>query len=914
MSSPPLPPIKTLMPVSDDDDNDKVIKYEYFIQFDPMAYYRPYREALKLLMPYWHNKSDYSHEEVSDLLKQVYNHLAPSIVQLENENLIDSRVGASIRHWLTLIHDNLPRRFRHADWHNTIAQLAPEVCPSHVSLFSIGCRPTRPFLRAIFSGTRLHPGVIANNTDFPGHVFDWFPTPLPDAEEEEEVIVFSDPPAKQAPPMTPARSLASSSTSAPPIPPRSMHPQWTPMSLVPPVAPSPVFCHSPLPSTSRVHALVTVLSQPNLPPSPLADRQAPPLWNSFAPVRPLGLYRRPLTGATPNPSPTRPPPVTPDQVISHGFQEMAGTVQDLRQALLSPGTSALVSGSGAAGSAMPNLTSIAPPPGDTEPPTDKVDLAESSPHSMRWRLKHDSNHRNVPPLPPVTGQGEFLGTRALSPVLEDAPAPTTPPPPLPVEEQLSTVVEELPPPVDPMEIDEPPSPPRAYHPMTGAPLHSRSLVVMSPAPDEPSPPAPEPSKAPSKCDNQGKPKGKKGKDKGKSKFVVPVPEPARTPMPPIILPTSAARAEPPLPKKGLKRKRPAAQAVTSEAGPSTQATSSRPTRACSATAKAARIPEVQTDADSERAGPSVKKPCFSPEKVAKHKPSQPIMTAAPEPALQDSNRMFHGRPKQQFLAAELTQAQDPDIAGIPIDRHNSHVELENYHFEDLITAPDEFFNPVRYGYKNGTYGARSSRYAFYVRAPDHYEKTCLPCSARMIKCTWNNWFPGATCDQCRDGCHGGCSARYTAREMHEITSRLTTFMRYNIPSLCRNIMQLCGINRELEHVNYLYHSRVRAHDHVVRDIVETLDQFASAEGGNELIEALSGAYHEVRSFIIDDGLRRSVGRPLNLPQGPEYVPSDDDASMWHEGEDDTGEEYDEQAAGPSGTQGGDDSGAAGSSK
>ncbi|PBK60836.1 hypothetical protein ARMSODRAFT_1026114 [Armillaria solidipes] len=923
MSSPPLPPIKTLTPVSDDDDDDKVIKYEYFIQFDPAAYYRPYREALKLLMPYWRNKSDYSHEEVSDLLKQVYNHLAPSIVQLENENLIDSHVGASIRHWLTLIHDNLPRRFRHADWHNTIARSVPEVRPSHVLRrlspnaplpgeegFDMDEPPTilESYLlqRAIFSGTRLRPGMIANNTDFPGHVFDRFPTPLPDAEEEEEVIVFSDPPAKPAPPTTPARSLASSSTSAPPIPPRSTHPQRTPMSLVPPVAPSPGVSPSPR-NHPRVHALATVLSQPNSPPSPLADRRAPPLWNSFAPVRPLGLYRHPLTGATPNPSPTRPPPVTPDQVISHGFREMAGAVQDLRQALLSPGTSALVS-------TAPNLTSIAPPPRDTESPTDKVDLTESSPRSTRRRLKCDSNCRNAPPLPPVTGQGEFLGTRALSPVLEDAPAPMTPPPPLPVEEPLSTVVEELPPPVDPMEIDEPPSPPRAYHPMTGAPLHSRSLVVMSPAPDEPSPPAPEPSKAPSKRDNQGKPKGKKGKDKGKSKFVVPVPEPARTPTPPIILPTSAARAEPPLPKKDLKRKRPAAQAATSEAGPSTQATSSRPTRARSATAKAAHIPEVQTDADSERAGPSVKKPRFSPEKVAKRKPSQPIMIAAPEPALQDSNRMFHGHPKQQFLAAELTQAQDPDVAGIPIDRHNSHVELENYHFEDLITAPDEFFDPVRYGYKNGTYGARSSRYAFYARAPDHYEKTCLPCSARMIECTWNNWFPGATCDQCRDSHHGGCSARYTAREMHEITSRLTTFTRYNIPSLRRNIMQLCGINRELEHVNYLYRSRVRARNHVVCDITETLDQFASAEGGNELIEALSGAYREVRSFIVDDGLRCSVGQPLNLPQGPEYVPSDDDASMWHEGADDAGEEYDEQAAGPSGTQGGDDSGAAGSSK
>ncbi len=116
-------------------------------------------------------------------------------------------------------------------------------------------------------------------------------------------------------------------------------------------------------------------------------------------------------------------------------------------------------------------------------------------------------------------------------------------------------------------------------------------------------------------------------------------------------------------------------------------------------------------------------------------------------------------------------------------------------------------------------------------------------------------------------------------------------------------MQLCGINRELEHIDYLYRGRLRARDHVVHDIAESLDQFASAEGGNELINDLSCAYREVCSFIVDDGLRRSLGLSLDLPEGPEYTPSDDDASMWDEGED-------EPVAGPSGTQGGDSEGAA----
>ncbi|PBK66587.1 hypothetical protein ARMSODRAFT_977489 [Armillaria solidipes] len=133
-----------------------------------------------------------------------------------------------------------------------------------------------------------------------------------------------------------------------------------------------------------------------------------------------------------------------------------------------------------------------------------------------------------------------------------------------------------------------------------------------------------------------------------------------------------------------------------------------------------------------------------------------------------------------------------------------------------------------------------------------------------------------------------------------LISLLLHGITFPLPSLHHNIMQLHGINHELEHINYLY--------------CKTLDQFASAKGDNKLIKALSGTYYEVHSFIIDDGLQRSIGQPLNLPQGPEYVPSDNDTSMWNEGEDDEGEADVEQAAGPSGTQGGDESGAAGAFK
>ncbi|PBK66591.1 hypothetical protein ARMSODRAFT_977492 [Armillaria solidipes] len=361
---------------------------------------------------------------------------------------------------------------------------------------------------------------------------------------------------------------------------------------------------------------------------------------------------------------------------------MAGAFQDLHQALLSPGASALVSSSDAASVAAPTITASL-----------SLQLLHHrwvtlSPQLIK-QLKHDSSHRNASPLPPVTGQDEFLGACPLSLICEEPPSPTTLPPPLPVEEQVTTI-EELPP-VNLMNVDKPPSLPQAYHPMTGAPLHSCSLVVIQS-------------------------KGKKGKDKGKSKATAPAPEPARSLSPVIVPPVSAIREELSLPKKNLKRKCSTAAASSSEAGPSTQVTGSHPTHACSATAKAAHIPDIQTNTESAEAGPSVKKPCFSPEKAAKPKSSKPPKTAAPTP--QDSNQMFCGCPKQQFLAAEPTQAQDPDVVGIPIDRHNSRVELENYHFGDLITAPDKFFDPVRYGHKNGTYGACSFHYTFYVHTPN----------------------------------------------------------------------------------------------------------------------------------------------------------------------------------------------------
>lgn len=284
---------------------------------------------------------------------------------------------------MTRIHDALPRQFRISDWHRTVARMTPETRPSHVSslsppfsfLYSFSdlsfarvqvltrLSPNAPFpgedgfnmddppvplesyllQRAVPEGARLRPGLVANNEDFPGHVFDRFPTPLPDAAEDEEVLVFESPQKKESL-STPARPQAASSvTPAPPVPPRSTRPQRTPISLVPPVANSPGVSPSPR-NFPRVHSLGTVLSSPVSPPSPLAGRRAPPLWSSFSPVKPLGLYRRPA-GTTPVTPSQRATPASQSASLSRGLQDMASSIQDLRQALLTPGSGVGLRGS-----------------------------------------------------------------------------------------------------------------------------------------------------------------------------------------------------------------------------------------------------------------------------------------------------------------------------------------------------------------------------------------------------------------------------------------------------------------------------------------------------------------------------------------------------------------------------------------
>ncbi len=173
---------------------------------------------------------------------------------------------------------------------------------------------------AVPKGATLQPGLVANNEDFPGYVFDRFPTLLPGAAEDEEVIIFESPGKESS--STPAHPLASSSA--------------TPVSLVPPVANlpeiSPIPCNYP-----DIHALGHVLSSPVSPLSLLTNHQAPPLWNSFSPVKPLGLYHRP-TGTAPSTPSQHVTMASQSASLSCGLQDMASSIQDLCQVLLTPGS------------------------------------------------------------------------------------------------------------------------------------------------------------------------------------------------------------------------------------------------------------------------------------------------------------------------------------------------------------------------------------------------------------------------------------------------------------------------------------------------------------------------------------------------------------------------------------------------
>ncbi|PBK97948.1 hypothetical protein ARMGADRAFT_1027331 [Armillaria gallica] len=796
MSSPLMPPIKMLTPIPEDDE---MPKYKYFVQFDPIV-------------------DEYTGEEVANLLRQVYNHLVHISLLLSSHHC-----HSALHNWVMHIHDALPSQFRISNWYCTIAHMVPE--PNAPFPGEDGFNmddpltPLESYLlqHAIPEGALLRLGLVANNKDFPGHVFDRFPTPLPDTAEDEEVIVFESPPKKESF-STPTRSQATSSTTpALPVPPRSMHSQKTPISLVPPVANLPGVSPSPC-HFLHVHALGMVLSLPVSPPSLLASCWAPLLWSSFSPIKPLGLYCCP-TGMTPVTLSQRAMPAAQSTSLSCGLQNIASSIQDLCQALLNPGSGVGLHGSDSTGTTAPATNNITTPSSKAAP----LDVLCSEP-SLSGPTGHPLDICcPVPPLPPILGQGDFAGVQPLSPVHKAPAAPTTPPPPLPEEEQPSTIVEELPPPGDSMDVDAPPSPPRVYHLVTDTLLHSRSLVVCSPSPEA------SPSNCGDKIQQRKKQKKKKAKGKGKAVVLSPKPSPPVTAASANIT-TSLSHEEPPSPlKKVLKRKHAPLKTVPSEPGPfkSTYARVATPTTAV-----------IPSDTEASNAiCPTIKKPHFSPKKASKKKSSHKTTKSTISDALPDSNWMFLGHPKQQYLAAELTQAQDPGQEGIPIDRHNSCAELENYQFGNLVTVPDEF--------------SEATRIALTVLV------LCTTPTMRMLLIIMRRLaFPVHTVKPTAPGTIG-----FQVPTATSVGRDVTAAAPLTIPPVrCMRLPRvsqllhaitflLRSINHKLEHINYLYHGCLHALNHVVCDIAESLDQFASAEGGNELIEDLSHIYREVCSFI-----------------------------------------------------------------
>ncbi|PBL01514.1 hypothetical protein ARMGADRAFT_1073797 [Armillaria gallica] len=294
---------------------------------------------------------------------------------------------------------------------------------------------------------------------------------LPDAVEDEEVVVFKSPPKKESLSIPAHPQASSSATPTLSVPPQSMCPSRTPVSLVPLIANLPGVSPSPC-NHLWIHTLGTILSSLVSPPSLLANCQGPPLWTSFSPVKPLGLYHCPMgmTPVTPSHCIT---PALQSASLSHGLQDMARSIQDLCQALLTAGSSVGLHVSGPAGAVAPAANITTPQPrampldplllGTTKHPLDNFDIPSPA-----------------PPLPPVSGQGDFAGAQLLSPIREEPATPMMLPPPLPEEEQSSAIVKELSPSVNFMDVDAPPSPPRVNHSVTGAPLHSHSLVMHLP--------------------------------------------------------------------------------------------------------------------------------------------------------------------------------------------------------------------------------------------------------------------------------------------------------------------------------------------------------------------------------------------------------------------------------------------------
>ncbi|KAK0443716.1 uncharacterized protein EV420DRAFT_1649187 [Desarmillaria tabescens] len=830
---------------------EEPVRYQYFARFNPREYYYAYLSG------------------GGPLRAGVYTLLLPNMHLLCHQGLIDSHIGACIWGFLTRWHHTLPPRLRVRYWNQVLARVPAEMRSSHV-LTSLEVRlpfpgepgfvmtsPPLPLVyyllqREVPESKALLRTPLIDEDAFPGVVFPRYPTPLPDDVDE----------------------LASE--------------RGTPVPL-PQSSPCPL-------STGQTLTLATAYPPLSMPPVG-PPTTAPPPYQALAPQAP-----RPAT---------QPPPFSGFQppAVRHGRHQVAASLQDLQQTLRNP---SLTSGNTLPSAAtfldlnrcvtasLPVLPTPPtpgprcqpqpqrplspdprlPPPSFSVVSTRTAQRIATSSCTPRRRLHSQAR----PPLPPVVGEGEFsvapippasrggVSTpRPQEPLFfpsseeEDGhrPPSTSPPLPPPPFGDVGNPFDDMPV-VDGVRV---PSPELIYNAVSSDLVDDHNFDVGSPVTEIPKRTTRAKGKAKATA-SSSKRRGKKGVvQKANIPPVTPPRDEDSAPSPPpsVHVRTSSARrpvASPgPEPVAGpsrLSKRKKQSQAATPSTPPAAISPPHVPlTRSRAAATKAAILPSLvklpeESGSDPDDDVPPRKKRRVSEAKKEKKKKALHVKEPAKKRGCKPDARYMLSKPGAD--------------TGVVVGHHStSCAELEVLTFDDIREGLATFFKPVRYGDKNGTFGACSDPFPYFTRAPD-VPGDCVPCSTRGIPCTWTNRFPGAACDQCTSSHHGRCSARYTAQEMNKVSSKLAKYTRYNIGSMESDLKELRALNHDLEHLDVLMRRNFLRRDRLIHQLADSLDQIAGHENGNAIIEGLASTYEEVSSFVIDDGIRRSLGRPLNLPK------------------------------------------------
>ncbi|KAK0488826.1 hypothetical protein IW261DRAFT_1557322 [Armillaria novae-zelandiae] len=792
-------------------------QYQYFAKFDPVAHYNAYRKVFNILMLGKHQMPQGTKEELAAMLRTTFQFLRLTLIALKGQHLIDSR---------------LPANLRVMGWDRLIRQTSDEMRPSHrLSHFCLGS----PL-----------PG---------GQCFSALNTPNP----MEDYLLQQALPVVYGPPfLTPEENTAFPSvvftcflTPSPDdddeddgaeihsmtVADALSEPEMAPLFPEPPFPPPPL-PNQPIPTTvSQPPAspmalpMVLTVEQASVPSTSVVLPSVASLLSSRCPDAPLAsspLRASPMTAANFFlASPIQATPTRPNlqnlmeghptsPPANTGFQELA----------------CQMSWTVHPGSPHP----ILPAAGSSR----SFDFAaftptQFDPTSLLCLLVLPGL---VSPLPPVEGQGDFNPLPVPMVIIT---------PSLPV----ITVLEDSPAATPPINELRSPSPLQIYHALSGEPLNP---VVRSAPSSSHGPPA-HPSKITSR-----KPKPCMLLKDGQRAYhcqLTPPPAPLST----VRFESALSSAKSP-----NKRKRSSSgKGKAVQMAPAISLPSTPRTRAHAHSSKVAMLPpspDIKSEAEVETV-PATKKPKLSsfnakPKKKSKAAPCK----------------------KAHFMARSPGSGSDSETGGVSITQDTTRAELKALTFDDIQTVPHEFLLPVRYAGKNGTFGACSSTNPWFARAPDHYAVSCIPCTSRSIKCTWTNKFPGAACDQCITSHHGCCSAHYTAQEMNIVSTHIAPFAKYNISNIEWDLAQLHNANHELEHLDYLLHSRYLSCDLIIHEIGEVLDQLASHEDGNQIIEGLAANYEEVSAFIVNDGIRQSLGQSFDVPFGPSIPFDDADASAW----------------------------------